>query len=100
MLSINAARRLWISALHTPYIMRESTAYLTGFLAFKANLKLVDAFDFIETLPNTNKNCLQELDLNKNNILCSEDFTLNNRLTSYIATWNVGYVNQLGMAKL
>lgn len=96
MLTMNGAKQLWMSSLRAPYMMKLSTAYLTGYLAYKANLKQVTLANYHDYVP-TSLNCLEVFNQNPDYLLCAENFTLSSRYTSYIASWNSHDQSQLGI---
>lgn len=99
LLSINAAKKLWLTALSSPYIMRVIPAYISGYLAFKANLKHLSLFEYEDQMP-LSVNCLKIFQLNANKMLCAENFTISNRYANYMATWNTYTQNNFVFSKL
>ncbi len=100
LLSLSSAKRLWLAALRSNYIMKISPAFLNGYLAFKADLKHSSQFVYQDMVPK-DLNCLKVLEQSKNLIACAENFTITNRFNSFIATWNnVPAQTQFGLSKL
>jgi hypothetical protein len=99
LLTINGAKRLWLTALRTNYMMRISPAYLNGYLAFKANLKHANLFEYHDSTP-VKMNCLNVFETKPSYLLCAENFTIAHRYTNYIATWNSPTYNQFLFSKL
>lgn len=87
MISNDGAKRLWLTAQKTPYIMKLSPAYLSGFLAFKANLSHTDWFAYQNTVP-FHSNCIEVFEKDPKKLVCAEDFTIESRYSNYISTWN------------
>jgi hypothetical protein len=98
MLTINGAKRLWMTAFRSPYMMKSgpSAAYLNGYLAFKANLTHKSLLNFYDSVP-LRSTCLKVFEDNADRLLCAENFTLSSRYTSYIASWNSPGQSQLGI---
>ena len=99
LISFNGAKRLWLTAQRTSYMMKISPAYLNGYLAFKANLKHSHLFKYHDSVP-VDTNCLIKLENEPDTLICAENFTIKNRYNNYIATWNSAAQVQFGMAKL
>ena len=97
--SKNVANKLWFTALRSPYLVRIMSAYLTGFMGFKANLKYLNLFEYEELIP-MSSNCLKTFQLEPSKLLCAENFTIHNRYANYISTWNTGGQGQLVLSKL
>ena len=84
------AKRLWTTSLRTPYMMKLSPAYLTGYLVYKSRIQVdLAAFESVDYSP-TKQNCLEIFETSANYLLCPENFTIPSRYSSYIATWNTG----------
>ena len=96
MLNYNAAKRLWLTALKSPFMMRLSPAYLNGYLAFKANLKHLNLFSYFDHVP-LSYNCLTVFKNQPGVLLCAENFTITNRFSNYISTWNSPGQLQFGL---
>jgi hypothetical protein len=77
-------------------MMKQTPAYLNGYLAFKANLTPKSLLNYYDSVPLT-INCLKIFEKNPDSLLCAENFTLSSRYTSYIASWNSPGQSQLGM---
>ncbi|RNA28913.1 hypothetical protein BpHYR1_040069 [Brachionus plicatilis] len=98
-ISLDGARRLWDTALSSPYMMKISPAYLNGYLAYKAKLNYSNVFKYQDTLP-VDKNCLKVFEKQPDLLLCAENFTISSRYSSYIAHWNSPAQGQLNLSKL
>ena len=96
MLTMNAARQLWVTSLRTPYMLKMSPAYLTGFLVFRANFTPKNVLRYNDFVP-IKTNCLSVFEKETDILLCAENFTLPSRYTSYIASWNSPGQSQLGI---
>ncbi len=96
MLTLDGAKQLWMTAFRTPFMMKQSPAYLNGYLAFKAKLKPKSLLNYYDSVP-LKSNCLKIFENDPNCLLCAENFTLSSRYTSYIASWNSPGQSQLGM---
>ena len=81
------AKHLWTTALKSRFVIRVSPAYLSGFLASKANLSLTNLFKSHENVPKE-ASCLKIFSSEPDYLLCNEDFSINSRYTSFMATWN------------
>lgn len=93
LLDQTGAKRLWSTSLRTPYMMKLSPAYLTGYLVFKSRVNLEsDGFRVIDVFTPNKQNCLEMFESSSyaDYLLCPENFTISSRYTSYIATWNLG----------
>lgn len=98
-ISLDGARKLWETALNSPYMMKISPGYLNGYLAFKARLNYSDVFKYQDTLP-VDKNCLKVFEKQPDLLLCAENFTISSRYSSFIAHWKSPAQSQLNLAKL
>lgn len=98
-ISLDGARRLWDTALGSPYMMKISPAYLNGYLAYKAKLNYSNVFKYQDTLP-VDKNCLKVFDNKPDYLLCAENFTISSRYSSFIAYWKSPAQGQLNLSKL
>jgi hypothetical protein len=96
LMSLNAAKQLWLTALRTPFIMQRTSAFLNGFLAHKANLEQLNRLTFNDYFTQ-DTNCLKSFENDRNLMLCAENFTQGNRYASYIARWNSGSHTGLGI---
>ncbi|CAF0915097.1 unnamed protein product [Brachionus calyciflorus] len=98
-ISLNGARRLWETALRSPYMMKISPGYLNGYLAYKAKLNYSNELRYHDSLPK-DKNCLKVFESQPELLLCAENFTISSRYSSYIAHWNSPAQGQLNLSKL
>lgn len=98
-LTPQAAEKLWITALNTPFMIRSLPFYISGYMIFKAKLSLDNRFNYSNLIrPDTN--CLKIFQEKPDTLLCAENFTIQNRYNKYIATWNTDSNNQLVLSKL
>ncbi len=100
LVTANGAKKLWQTAWRSQYLMKISPYYLNGYLAYKANLKHVDLFKYYDTVPPSKTNCLRIFQNNPATLLCAENFTNNNRFSSFISAWNSPAQSQIQMSKL
>ena len=99
MVTLNGAKKLWTTALRTSYMMARSPAYLNGYLAFKADLRPVNFFEYHEEIPEK-LNCHKLIEAEPKYLLCAENFTVDSRYTNYMASWNSVAQSQFNLAKL
>jgi hypothetical protein len=99
LLSNNAAKNLWITALNAPYMMRVLPQYVSGYIAFKANMVHTNLFQYSDEVM-MDTNCVKTFQSKPDTLLCAENFTIPNRYNNYISTWNTGTQSHLAFGKL